>query len=362
MTPNEREIRARIARDGPLPVAEFMRIALSDPAHGYYRARDGIGRGGDFVTAPEISQAFGELIGLWCAVTWQHMGAPARVRLVELGPGHGTLMADALRAAAAVPAFRAALDIHLVEASPRLAAIQRDTLAGADAQWHESFGEVPPGPALVIANEFFDALPIDQYVRTADGWRRRAVVVDPAADRLAFADVACETAGLALPDATAGTVYERSPETLALAAAIGGRLARSGGAALIVDYGPLRRSPGESLQAVRGHGFADVLDAPGTADLSAHVDFASLAGAARAAGARAFGPVTQRAFLRRLGIEVRLAQLAAAAPGRDSVVDSGARLIDPAGMGTLFKVLALADRGLPVPAGFEAAEEQREQC
>jgi len=354
MTPAERAIRARIARDGPLPLAEFMRIALADPEHGYYRARDPIGGGGDFVTAPEISQAFGELIGLWCAATWQQMGAPAAVRLVELGPGRGTLMADALRAAARLPAFRAALSVHLVETSPRLAATQRAMLAGADAQWHDTLADVPPGPALLVANELFDALPVDQFVRAADGWRRRAVAVDDAGN-LGFTDIAVDGAPPALPDAAAGTVFEVSGEALALAADIGGRVDADGGAALIVDYGPLRRSAGESLQAVRGHAYAAVLDAPGTADLSAHVDFASLADAARAAGGRAFGPVTQRAFLRRLGIELRLARLAAA---DRAAAESGARLIDPAGMGTLFKVLALTHRGMAAPAGFEGTEER----
>ncbi|MGE3934355.1 MAG: class I SAM-dependent methyltransferase [Rhodospirillaceae bacterium] len=352
MNPAERAIRDRIARDGPLPLAEFMRTALADPEHGYYRTRDPIGRGGDFVTAPEISQAFGELIGLWCAVTWRLMGAPAAVRLVELGPGRGTLMADALRAAAPVPGFRAALSIHLVETSPRLAEVQRAALGGAGARWHESLSGVPSGPLLLIANELFDALPVDQYVRAADGWRRRAVTVGAAGD-LSFADIACAQPDL--PDAPAGTVCEVSDEAIALAAAIGRRVAMDGGAALIVDYGPLQRSTGRSLQAVRGHAFADVLDAPGTADLSAHVDFAALADAARAAGARAFGPVTQRAFLRRLGIEVRLARLAATG---GSAAESGARLIDPAGMGTLFKVMALTHPGLPAPAGFEETEER----
>ena len=171
MTPAERVIRERIARSGPIPVAEYMAIALGDPSHGYYRTRDPLGADGDFVTAPEISQVFGELIGLWCVVTWRAIGAPDPVRLVELGPGRGTLMADALRAARSVPEFLAAADIHLVETSPALARRQHDALAAARSTWHESFAAVPDGPCLVIANEFFDALPVEQLVRTPDGWR-----------------------------------------------------------------------------------------------------------------------------------------------------------------------------------------------
>jgi len=351
-------IRDRIRRFGPIPVAEYMALALAHPEHGYYRTRDPLGAAGDFVTAPEISQMFGELIGLWCAVEWQRAGSPAPVNLVELGPGRGTLMADALRAARTMPQFRDALRIHLVETSKPLRDRQRQTLAGFDATWHDTLDGVPPGPLLLVANEFFDALPVRQYVCSGGQWRERLVGLDGdrlrfvAADRPAAEAIGFPASTRAAPD---GAVFERCPAALALAAAIGGRIARDGIAALIVDYGPARSAAGESLQAVRGHEFHDVLADPGEADLTAHVDFESLGRAAREAGAGVFGPVTQRTLLTRLGIEARADRLAAGAGAEKSEAIDAARrrLIGGDGMGTLFKALALVRPGLDAPAGFE---------
>ncbi|MPY68585.1 MAG: class I SAM-dependent methyltransferase [Alphaproteobacteria bacterium] len=360
VTPLSREIARRIRSAGPLPVAEYMALALTDPEHGYYTTRDPLGAAGDFVTAPEISQMFGEMIGAWCAVAWQYAGAPHRIALVELGPGRGTLMADMLRAAAALPPFRAALDIHLVETSPALRAAQRAALGGATAAWHEAPETLPPGPMLLVANEFFDALPIRQYQRTGGAWRERLVGLDESSGALRFALAsapAAEAAGFppALAAAPEGAIVERCPAAEAVIHDIAARIARDGGAALIVDYGPMETAPGDSFQAVKAHGYADALAAPGEADLTAHVDFAGLAARARAAGAAAFGPVPQGAFLKRLGIARRLEKLCAGAePAQADGLRAGYdRLIAEDGMGTLFKALGIAHASLGTPAGFE---------
>jgi SAM-dependent MidA family methyltransferase len=350
-TPLALRLAETIRRDGPLPLSEFMAAALLDPDHGYYATRDPFGAAGDFITAPEISQMFGELVGLWAAVTWAAMGAPPRVVLAELGPGRGTLMADLLRAAATVPPFLAALRPWLVEASPTLRRRQADTLAGHEVNWADGADDLPAGPLLVVANEFFDALPIEQYLRIDGRWHRRLVGLD-AAGSLAFV-TGPEAEIDAAPDAPDGAIFETCPQGVALAAALGRRLAAEGGAALVVDYGHVRSGLGDTLQAVRRHRFARVLDDVGAADLTAHVDFAALAHAA--IPARAWGPLPQGAFLRRLGIETRAAALAA---GKDAATAADIlgrmhRLIDAAEMGTLFKAMALAHPALPPPPGFD---------
>jgi NADH dehydrogenase [ubiquinone] 1 alpha subcomplex assembly factor 7 len=361
VTPLEQLIRLRIRDHGPMPVSDYMALALAHPEHGYYRKADPLGRDGDFITAPEISQAFGEIIGLWCVITWQQAGRPSPFHLVELGPGRGTLMADALRAASTVPDFIHAAKIHLVETSPALRHSQEEKLQAYDATWHGAIGTVPNGPCLFIANEFFDALPIDQYVRTADGWNRRSVELDPLANRLSFVveQTSMSMEGiipLSVNDAPAGSLFEYCPGGLEIAATMGGRLATDGFAALIIDYGHCYRAAGETLQAVRGHEHHDVLMNPGDADLTAHVDFSELAATAGAAGAVPFGPVSQGTFLSSLGIEERTNKLAAEQNAtRANLLHSAChRLIDAQGMGTLFKVLALTDGKLGVPAGFEA--------
>ncbi|HSK41101.1 MAG TPA: SAM-dependent methyltransferase, partial [Arenibaculum sp.] len=371
----------RIRAEGPLSVAAWMAECLGNPRFGYYTTRDPLGRGGDFVTAPEISQTFGELIGLWCADTWTRMGAPSGVRLVELGPGRGTLMSDALRAARLVPAFARTLSIHLVETSPALRARQAAALGRVRPTWHDRLADIPEGPMLLVANEFFDALPIHQLQKTPRGWVERLVDAPGvrAADGDEDGDGNGDGAGLrfvlgagpsplarlvppALRNAPDGSVFELCPRAASIAAEIGGRIARHGGAALIIDYGHAAPGLGDTLQAVRGHRYAPVLEAPGEADLTAHVDFAALADAARASGAAAYGPTGQGAFLVRLGIRERAARLLArAAEGPNEGPDeslgtdiaSGVRrLIDEAGMGNLFKVLALAAPGQEPPAGL----------
>lgn len=360
-SPLLRKLARRIAADGPLSVADYMAAALTDPEHGYYMGRDPLGVAGDFITAPEISQMFGELIGLWCAETWQGLGAPSQVALAELGPGRGTLMADALRAARRVPAFAAALEVHLVEVSPILRARQREALADARARWHETLAGVPGLPLLLIANEFFDALPVRQLVKRADGWGERMVDLAAEGDApvLAFAVTPAVPALQSLvPDslrgAPPGRLFEVSPAGLEIARDIARRLRRHGGAALIVDYGHEECALGETLQAVRRHARHDVLRDPGTADLTCHVDFAALARAAREAGAAVHGPVAQGAFLERLGIAERAARLMerATPPQREDIRSARLRLTAPDQMGGLFKVLALTGPDAEPPAGF----------
>ncbi len=356
----EQALRRRIQADGPLPLEDFMGTAVA----AYYARGDVFGVQGDFTTAPEICQVFGEIIGLWAVVVWQQMGCPNPVRVVELGPGRGTLMKDALRAAGAVPAFTAAADIHMVERSEALRARQRDTLAPRRVTWHDDLSEVPAGPMLLIANEFFDALPIRQLERTPDGWHHRVVTLDETGDDpdgFVFAAGPRATAeeiaalGPAFADVAVGTIAERSPACEAVAAAIARRVASDGGAALLIDYGYADSAPGDSLQALRAHQFHPPLESPGSVDLTAHVDFARLADAAQKSGAKTHGPVSQGRFLSSLGAEVRAKSLILkAAPEQAVQISSGVhRLIHPAEMGTLFKVLAVADPALPPPPGFE---------
>ncbi|MCK8786974.1 SAM-dependent methyltransferase [Roseomonas sp. NAR14] len=319
----------------------------------YYARRDPFGAGGDFVTAPELSQAFGECLGLWAAVTWESMGRPDPVLLVEAGPGRGTLMADALRAVAEVAApFRRALRLHLVESSPALRATQRGRLGEAVAGWHDSTGTLPDGPAILIANEFLDALPIRQFVRRGDAWTERFVLAG--APGGTFVERPAEDAPALPAEAPEGAVQEVCEPARALAAALAARLAAQGGAALLLDYGPAESGLGDSLQALRHHAPADPLGPPGEADLTAHVDFAALAGAARGAGAAVHGPLPQGLFLQRLGLATRTAMLARLAPARaGALLSASHRLLAPEGMGRLFKALCLCHPALPTPPGFE---------
>jgi SAM-dependent MidA family methyltransferase len=325
----------------------------------YYATRDPFA---DFTTAPEISQVFGELLGLWAAELWQAMGAPAPVLLAEAGPGRGTLMADALRAIGqAAPAFGRALRLHLIETSPRLRAAQQARLPAAT--WHERIEDLPPGPLLLLANEFLDALPIRQFVRRGDGWAERFV----AAGRFVERPVSLSAPGGAHPDplppqawaerepgaVADGAILEHPQAALPLISALADRLAAQGGAALLLDYGPAQSAAGDSLQALRDGKPADPLAEPGAADLTAHVDFAALAGAARAAGAAVFGPVPQGLFLARLGLFQRTGALARQNPARAaSLQAAAARLAEPDQMGRLFKAMAICHPSLPQPAGF----------
>lgn len=352
----------RIARQGPLSVAEYMAEALGHPEHGYYATRDPLGAAGDFVTAPEVSQMFGELIGLWCAVVWQAAGRPDPVNLVELGPGRGTLMADLLRAARTVPGFAEALSVHLVETSPVLRAAQKAALADVSPSrgpvWHDSLESVPDGPLLVVANEFFDALPIRQFRRTDAGWCERLIAAGPGKARFEWTQgpPVERPPGLSerLPDAPVGAIVETAPAAAALAGALGERLAGHGIAALIVDYGYDMSAPGDTLQAVRNHRFADPLADPGEADLTAHVDFEALLAAGAAAGARPFASIPQGTFLESIGLGARAEALTArASPAQATDIRAARqRLADPRQMGALFRAAALQHPGLPPPPGW----------
>jgi len=340
----ERLARA-ITLAGPIPLSQFMGAAN---AH-YYGTRDPLGARGDFTTAPEISQMFGELIGLWMADLWDRAGRPA-ARYVELGPGRGTLAADALRAMA-----RAGLEppVDLVETSPTLRAAQAERVPRAE--WHlDLVGVADDAPLLVVANEFFDALPIRQLVATAEGWRERLVACQ---DTLFLPVAGDRSFDMIIPphlrDAPPGSILETSPASVAVLRGLAGRLLAQGGAALIVDYGYEGPAIGDTLQAVRGHLYANPFEAPGEADLTAHVDFATLKQAAEAEGLVVHGPVTQGAFLRALGIDARTAALARATPARaEDLAADRDRLVAPEAMGDLFKAIALTAPGWPVPAGF----------
>jgi len=357
----ENEIRRLIDIAGPMPVAEYMRLCLTHPQHGYYSSdRNPIGAGGDFTTAPEVSQMFGELIGLWMAAVWQQMGSPKNVSIIELGPGRGTLMLDALRAARVVAGFRQAIAVHLIEISPPLQRMQRQRLEALELpmQWHSALNEVPPGPTIIIANEFIDALPIHQAIKRPGGWHERVIEVE-SDGRLVFGldydplPHFATTLPRALRHSADGSIFEWRSDSIALEL---GRRVRSDGAALILDYGHTQCGLGDTLQAVAGHAYADPLRAPGRVDLTAHVDFEALAQSAEGMGARVHGPILQRDFLLRLGLEKRAATLKAQATSEKGLeIDQAfARLTatGPRGMGELFKALVVANPKLgPVP-GF----------
>jgi SAM-dependent MidA family methyltransferase len=349
------ELAALIREEGPLSVSRYMALCLGHPRHGYYMTRDPFGAAGDFTTAPEISQMFGELIGLWAAQTWRAMGTPASVRLIELGPGRGTLMADMLRAAKVAQGFREAISIHLVETSPVLREVQAATLAGkAEAVWHDRVEEALDGPVIVVANEFLDALPLDQFVMTQQGWRERLVGLahnGALAFGLGEGEVGLESR------APLGSVIEQPAIALDIVAEVSRHLAEASGAALFIDYGSVRSGFGDTLQAMRAHGFVDPLADPGEADLTVHVDFARMARAASTSGATCHGPATQAAFLLALGLAERAQALAARATPQQAQAIGAAfdRLTAPGqtGMGELFKVLALSHPAMPPLPGFD---------
>jgi SAM-dependent MidA family methyltransferase len=344
MTPLDDKIRARIAAEGPLCVADYMTMCLQGIEHGYYRRAEALGRGGDFITAPEISQIFGELIGLWAAEVWRGIGEPSPFNLIELGPGRGTLMADALRAGRAAPGFADAARVLLVESSQTLRRRQAETLAAYDPAWLDALLDAPLQPSIVIANEFFDALPIRQAVAENGVWRRRRV--DWQNGAFTFMATEEEHGPPSPPD---GAIYEHSPAREAIIGEFA-RLAAQPFAALVIDYGHNGEAFGDTLQAVAGHKFANVFDRPGETDLSAHVNFAALARAAQTHGLETFGPMPMGLFLLKLGAAERLAQLCARAPGKaEGLVAGVRRLTSPQEMGELFRVLAIANGAAPPP-------------
>jgi SAM-dependent MidA family methyltransferase len=345
-----------IAAGGPVPLADFMHLCLWDPADGYYARLENIGARGDFVTAPEISPLFGEMVAVWCVAAWQALGSPARFALVEAGPGSGALMEDVLRASRRFAGFHDAAAIHLVETGPLLRERQRLRLSGLHPRiaWVADLAALPDEPLVFFANEFLDALPVRQFVKSGGAWRERCIGLD---DKGALAWRLGPRMADALPAGheteAEGAVFEHAPAREAFAATLARRLASGGGAALLIDYGHADSGFGDTFQAVAGHKFADPLAAPGHADLSSHVDFAAIGRAASAEGATVSPVATQGEFLRAMGIETRAQVLKRARPDKAGTLDAAiARLVGGDAMGRLFKVLAIAGIGTPAIPPF----------
>lgn len=353
----EQIIKTKIREHGPIPINEYMELCLSHPQFGYYIKRDPFGRQGDFITAPEVSQVFGELIGLWCVDMWaQRGGGP--LTLVELGPGRGTLMQDLLRATRHIEDFHDSITIHLVETSPILQTVQFHTLQNAHErlQWEENLDSLPDTPVIVIANEFFDALPIRQHVQMGGRMCERRVGIDTESGELTFVN---EPAGLTLAkggsDIKDGTVIESCQASKHVMAKLVEHIRSYGGAALIFDYGYLGESHQDTLQAVKDHLYHPVLRDPGDADITAHVDFNALLEVAEDMGLATYGPIEQGKFLVRLGVQARTERLLQDASEEQALllISGVKRLIDPMQMGELFKVIALLSDQDMTPAGFD---------
>ena len=349
VTPLAERIAGLIEASGPVGVADYMALCLFDPAHGYYATREPFGVDGDFTTAPEISQMFGELVGIWIHESWQAAGAPTAATIAEIGPGRGTLMKDVLRTLHKLDrALLRDATFALVETSPRLVEVQKRTLAGAAAHpsWHPDIGTLPSQPLIIVGNELFDALPVRQYVKTPSGWRERVVGLDERRNLAFLAGPGAPDAALLPPgatDAPEGAIVELAPARTALMEAVAERLAANGGAALFVDYGHIEPGIGDTLQAVRRHKYDEVLAHPGEADLTAHVDFAALAAVARAHGLDT-AMTTQGDFLLRMGLLERAGALGAMGDMalQDRLTAEVDRLAGPHGMGELFKVLEVS--------------------
>lgn len=347
MTKLEEIIAAMIEAEGPMPIDRYMALCLGHPLHGYYMTRDPFGATGDFTTAPEISQVFGELIGVWLINTWVSLGSPSPFALVELGPGRGTLMADVLRVANSMPQFAAAAQVHLVETSPVLRQMQREKLG--EVTWHDHVGTLPQMPCLIIANEFFDALPIQQFENRGGRWFERRVGFGEGKLKLGLVPAAAQ-------EGNEG-VYEFSPVSSAVAEDLGAHIAKHGGAALVIDYGHLKSSAGDTLQALRRHQFVSLLETPGEADVTAHVDFESLAKGFIAGGVELLPMLTQGQFLNAMGLEMRTSKLSAKLDGqvKSDFIAASARLADGAQMGNLFKVMAVSQKNRQPIYPFEVA-------
>jgi NADH dehydrogenase [ubiquinone] 1 alpha subcomplex assembly factor 7 len=359
-SPLQSEIKGLIRSAGPMPVWRYMELCLMHPEHGYYLSRDPLGREGDFTTAPEVSQMFGELLGLWAASVWKVMGSPPLLRLIEIGPGRGTMMADALRALRILPPLHQALRIHLVEVNPVLREKQREMLTGShEISWHDTIDDVPEGPSVIFANEYFDVLPIHQMVKRETGWHERTIELDSngklvfgtAIEPVPYFEALLPPVVRAAP---VGAVFEWRPDAEIMK--IASRVRDQDGAAVIIDYGHTSSDAGDTFQAIARHSYSDPLKNPGQADLTAHVDFQALVRAAENIGARVHGPVAQGDFLRRLGIETRAVSLMAkAAPEvSEDIARALRRLVEGGhgGMGQMFKVLAISEPNLTTLAGF----------
>lgn len=338
MTALEKIIIEMIETEGPMPFDRYMSLCLGHPQHGYYMTRDPFGASGDFTTSPEISQVFGEMIGVWCVNAWVNLGQPSPFALVELGPGRGTLMADLLRAAKASPDFLKAVELHLIEMSPVLQKLQHEKIE-AHFTSHASIDSLPNMPTIFVANEFFDALPVQQFeIRDGRSFERYVGVAD---GKLKM--------GLVPSVLRAGEdgVYEESPISQNIAAEICERIEACGGAALIIDYGHLQSAAGDTVQAMRAHAYCSIFEAPGEADITAHVDFKKIASATS---------MSQGAFLKAMGIEMRTDKLVGQLAGeaRTNFLAATRRLISPTEMGELFKVMCVVQKGAPPLYPFEA--------
>jgi len=369
MTTLRDRITNRIKSEGPMSVAEYMGLCLLDPKHGYYPTRDPLGSDGDFITAPEISQMFGEVLGIWAIQTWKDMGCPGGLSLIEYGPGRGIMMSDILRAARLAPEFLDNVSVYFIEASAALEAVQAKTLADSPVpvSWVESLDDVPFGPTIIIGNEYLDCLPIKQFIQTdrfagAQGFHERLVTIDPDNGELAFG-IAPEPisvlAAKALPsahkDAKNDDLLEICPAAQQLLNSLVERFQSSPGRALFIDYGPEVTEFGDSLQALKRHKKVDVFSDPGNTDLTARVDFAALGEFSAALQLSCTAPVSQNEFLSKLGIEMRAAALAKAKPDSKAVIARQLeRLTGEDQMGSLFKAMCFQSVGLNVPLGFRA--------
>ena len=356
-------LAAKIMSQGPISVAEYMSQSLGHPDFGYYTTKNPFGVTGDFTTAPEISQIFGELIGLWCANTWISLGKPNPFIIAELGPGRGTLMADALRAIETVPECRQALNVHLVEFSPHLRIQQSKALADIDVTWHKTVYSLPRHPIIFIANEFFDALPIDQFVQHNENWYKRLICLDPNSSKskpeFAFTLSPDPKPKEYFPQLLSefnknGTIIEISSESYKIVGEIASRIDNNRGSALIIDYGYESLSTADTLQAIYKKNYSSVLKNSGSSDLTAHVNFKLLVKSANVRDIKCWGSISQGVFLKRLGIESRAHKLISSATTeqKKSILSACERLISENQMGNLFRVLSISDNKLGPPAGF----------
>lgn len=361
MSPLKTRLITRIKAEGPMSVASFMAASLFDATHGFYPTRDPLGADGDFITAPEISQMFGEMIGLWCVQSWRDMGRPSPFHLIELGPGRGIMMLDMLRAANVDPAFIRAARVTLIEASPALEAVQGQTLAASPCpiSWAGSLAQAPEGPCLIIGNEFLDCLPIRQFIRKREEWHERVVAIDPEDETALIFAVSPTPETLEdftiFSDASEGDLVEICPGLAQITDTLAERFTEHAGRALFIDYGPADSEVGDTLQALKAHTKVDPLDEPGEADLTARVDFSALIASAYSNGVLPFGTQTQGTFLTSLGIEARAARLASGVSedAKAKLARQLHRLTHAEQMGELFKAVCLQSQGLALPAGFE---------
>lgn len=358
---SEEYIKSIIKAQGPLTIAQYMAICLSDSEHGYYIKNIPLGKEGDFITSPEISQMFGELLGIWSATMWQNMDMPDDIAIVELGPGKGTLMSDFLRGTENVPGFHDSISVHLVEISPALKEAQKKTLEDfdIDIEWHQTFSEIPKKPSIIIGNEFFDALPIHQFVKTVGGWREK-MVVETEDGILNFSLSPTETTSCALipenlRNSPEDSVVEVCPSMIVIAQEIAAHIIENGGVALFIDYGYEESLLKSTFQAVKDHKFHDPLQNPCEADLTTFVDFSAIKKVAKENKINVHGCIDQADLLKKLGIDVRAKMLSqnASEKQKQEIELQLERIIGENQMGRLFKCLALSNPLLPTPIGFE---------